>query len=400
MGRIVRTHSGSVVNEDVPDGYAAVGNILVPVGNQTVRRRRHKGRWSAQLEGVGDPLAALALAFDFKNAAYWKDGTKYASLASAPGYTHARNGNATSFMPGSTKADFSGGAVGNSGIMLRSGFGLWSCPDNNINWLKNAGSSGNLSSHTTTVNSGYEGTMTLSFVGTGTVTLSGGATATLTGTGANQRVAVLVTGVAAATTINVTVTGTAQYANLTHGDQRYHQASVQTSSSAVYSGTSKVEADVNPITAEQDFIWWAIADLGNPYNEVMTGLSEDWIATTKSGNPTWLGRVGNALQSNWGGINYLSGLNHPNGGRALVGFRRKNFLGSSFAKLLDATGPTTALTVGAEKTGQFGTQPVGMRFGGDSSYRQPTGYTEFVGFEKGTFSNAQLEAKFGVGITL
>jgi hypothetical protein len=401
MTRIIRpNHLGQPITEDVPDNYINTGFILVPVGQQTIRRARRKGRWMAQLEGNGDPLASLALAMDFKNEAYWREGVKYDALASAPGYAHARTANATTFLPNADKNGYSAGYA-NSAVLIRNGLGLWSCPDNNINWLRNAGSSTGLVTHTTTVNAPYNGTMTLSFIGSGSVTLSGGCdSVTLTGTGASQKVSALVTNVLATTTINVTVTGTVQFAHLAHGDHRYHVAAVQTTGSAVYSGTSRIEADVNPITAEQDFIWWAIADLGNPYNEAITGLSEDWISTTKSASPTWLGRVGNALQANWGGINYLSGLNQPGGGRALVGFRRKNSLGSAFAKLLDANSSSTALTVGSEKTGQFGTQPLGMRFGGDSSYRQPTGYTEFVGIEKGTFTDAQLQAKFGTGIII
>lgn len=193
--------------------------------------------------------SSYALADAFTLPEYWLSGTQYTPVTTLPGYSFARSGE-----QGAVNAS---GAVqffaANVPAINSAGYHAYGAL---TNLLLNAGSSSALATQTTAALTAVA--HTISFIGTGSVALSGAFTGSLAGTGATNQVSLNFTPTAAALT--VTVTGDVRFAGLMAGTLSGAIPVITTTTAAVGIGAS-VMSHTQPITTDQDFIVWAVADL-------------------------------------------------------------------------------------------------------------------------------------------
>jgi hypothetical protein len=317
--------------------------------------------------------AGYALAMPFKTQAtdgYWFNGTNYPAVTGLPGYTNTRAG-------AEAYPDGVGGfpSFAANIATLINGVGFY--PHVALtNVLTNAGTTTNLLTQSfTTAATPY----VLSFVGTGSVALSGSYTGTLAGTGASNRVTLVFTPTAASLTL--TVTGTVQYAGLIACTHTNGGPIIATAGSAVSSGPSSMYNSANPLTVDQDFIWYAIANFNHPatayeYLACMAAPGH-YLARTTAGDLTY------------GNANIAESTLTPGAttGRMIVCARRRGGKDSVAIKV------GSTVTVGVEGTVNAGFgAPANNMFAGENSSQtgQLNGVLEGIFVQKGTFSDAQV----------
>jgi hypothetical protein len=393
MTRIIRDDKrGNIIQEDVPDGYVNTGNLLVPTGQQTIRRGRRKGRWMAQLEGSAGPAnpwpADYALAMDFKNGSYWREGVNIPDLTQVSDYAYSRTG---AYLIRNNEGAYQ--EIASGALPIISGKGLHCGGNYRINRLHNAGSATPLVSHTANVPAGgFSGVYTLSFVGTGSITLSGATTLTLNGTGENVRVAALTPSITSGN-ITVTVTGDVRYAQLNHGTFLTNAASdwcIPSGASASSIGISSLRMGVNPILTDTDFIWWAAINVDTAFNDLSGSGFEGASQIIGTASFNYIGRNSGSHVSYWNGVTNNTGTNMGIG-RHIVGCRRRAGKMTGFRKT--ASGSVTQQTEAAS-TSTF-TLTERMFFGLINSGDALDGYLEFVGMRRATLDNAQLNTFAG-----
>ncbi len=194
--------------------------------------------------------STFAVAMDFDSADYNVSGTNYPLITSVPGYTFTRTG-AVGFTNLAGGIDY---FAANVPAINDRGYHAYGAL---TNLLLNAGSSAVLVTQTTPALTAV--VHTISFIGTGSVALSGAFVGTLAGTGATNQVALTFTPTAAALT--ATVTGDVRFAGLMAANLSGAIPIIATGAATASIGASNLSQTGNPVTTDQDFIFYAVVNL-------------------------------------------------------------------------------------------------------------------------------------------